>query len=543
MTSNYWKSDSIGIELTNVSLSFGKKVIFDDLEFSLAVGDKVTIVGENGCGKSTFLRLLTGVDYPVSGTIDIGGKIGYLPQHFEEVDGEKIAILVLLESLNDQDITQFLHQYEPQQFFSEEWIQELNTLGGHEIFRQAHLLGLSNELLKKPFKLLSGGEKTKTMLCALSVMESNIILLDEPTNHLDIQGIRWLEEFLKEYEGGVIMVTHDRSLINAVSNRISELSPHTKRFVHFKGGYKHYLEEEEKRRQRAIQERQHQDKELKILKQKAKEQEEKIKGRIIRGAHNRDKLSYNNREQRAQRGQTKAHNQFADRIETLTENLVDVIPERPKMSFDFSDYPSYNSNVALTLDVSNVSKSFSDNTLFKDLSFSLRKGDRLVIQGANGCGKSTLLKIIMNLIQPDEGTVSINTSNVGYLDQEQEGLAQDKSAIDLLKDDPLIKASHETAVKNLLHFGIHSYHDLKTPLKLLSVGCRRKAQLCQIVMRKCPILLLDEPTNHIDFLSLETIEDTLLSFPGIIIAASHDRYFAEKVATQTLNLEEFKKKP
>ena len=232
----------IGIELSSVSLSFGKKVLFDDLDFSLASGDKVTIVGENGCGKSTFLRLLTGVDYQCSGSVDFGGKIGFLPQHFEDYDGEKPSIQILLESLNNTDIELFLTQSH-YQFFSDEWIQELNTLGGHEIFRQAHLIGLSNDLLQKPFKQLSGGEKTKTMLCALSIMESDIILLDEPTNHLDLQGIKWLEDFLKKYEGGVIMVTHDRSLINSVSNRISELSPHTKKFVHFKGGYKNYLEQ------------------------------------------------------------------------------------------------------------------------------------------------------------------------------------------------------------------------------------------------------------------------------------------------------------
>ena len=260
---------------------------------------------------------------------------------------------------------------------------------------------------------------------------------------------------------------------------------------------------------------------------------------MLRGEFNRDKLSYNNREQRAQKGQANAYNRFADRIETLNDNLVETVPERFKMSFDFSENPAFNSSYALTLDVAHLTKSFT-NPLFRDLSFSLRKGDRLIIQGPNGCGKTTLLRIIMNLIQADEGKVNISTSNIGYLDQEQEGMPQDKTAVELLNEDPLINVSEENAIQNLSHFGIYTYHDLKSPLKFLSVGCRRKAQLCQIVMRKCPILLLDEPTNHIDFPSLEAIEETLLSFPGIIIAATHDRYFTEKVATQILNLENCK---
>jgi ATPase subunit of ABC transporter with duplicated ATPase domains len=400
-------------------------------------------------------------------------------------------------------------------------------LGGHEKFKQANHIGLSIDLLKKPFKTLSGGEKTKVLLGALSILEPNIILLDEPTNCLDSQGIEWLENFLKNFDGGIIMVTHDRSLINAVSNRISELSPYTKKFTHFRGGYKNYLEEEEKRRQRLIEERQHQEKELENLKLKANHAKGKVKTRIIRSGSDRDKLSYNNKEQRAQKGDAKAFTQLAEKVERLTDNLVDVIPERSQISFDFDDNPAFSASL-LNIEVSNVGKSFK-RPLFSGVSFTLTKGDRLIIQGPNGSGKSTLMKIIVQLIQPDEGSVAISgNAIVGYLDQEQESLPLDKSTISLLKDDPLIGATDKKAIRNLRNFGIYTWHDLKGPLKTLSIGCRRKAQFCQLIMRKTSILLLDESTNHIDFLSLEFIEDSLLTFSGIIIAATHDRYFTEK---------------
>lgn len=524
------------IAVRDLDLSFDKKTLFSDLEFTLLYGDKVTIVGENGSGKTTFLKLLCGVEeYPYSGSIDIEGRVGFLPQHFEEVDGNELAINVLLRSLYGEEIDEFLDL--PLEPFSHEWLQDLNTLGGHEIFRQCSLIGLPNEILKRAFKSLSGGEKTKTLLCALSILEPDFILLDEPTNHLDNTGIVWLEAFLKQFAGGVIIITHDRSLINAVSNTISELSPHTKRFTHFRGGYKNYLEEEEKKRQRLVEERRFQDKELKKLKTKAAQAQSKVKGRMIRSGSNRDKLSYNNKEQRAQKSTTGLVNKLSEKAEHLSDSLVDVIPERSQISFDFDELPAFSS--LLGISVEGLSKSLEKH-LFSNLSFTLIRGERLVIQGPNGSGKTTLNRILMGLVQPDSGTVSISgNAVVGYLDQEQENLALDKSPVQLLEGDPSIKAKKQISIRNLRDFGIYKWHDLKSPLKELSVGCRRKAQLCQIIMRKCSILVLDEPTNHIDFPSLEAIEDALLHFPGIIIATTHDRYFTEKLATRVINLSDY----
>ncbi|SCU82814.1 LAFA_0D00210g1_1 [Lachancea sp. 'fantastica'] len=522
--------------VNNLDLSFDKKILFEDLDFAVSYGDKVTIVGENGSGKTTFLKLLSGIDdYPYSGSIDFEGTIGFLPQHFEEVEGDLLAIIVLLRSLYDDEIDGFLKL--PLEPFSYEWFQELNSLGGHEIFKQFSHIGLKEEVLKRPFKSLSGGEKTKTLLCALSILNPDFILLDEPTNHLDNVGIEWLESYLKRFTGAVVMVTHDRNLINAVSNFISELSPHTKKFTHFKGGYKHYLEEENKRRQRSIEERRFQDKELKKLKSKAVQAQSKVKARIIRSGSDRDKLSYNNKEQRAQKGTTGLVNQLSEKAEHLNDNLVEVIPDRSHVSFDFDDLSAL--STLLGVSVNEVSKSY-EKQIFSNVSFTLTKGERLIIQGPNGSGKTTLNRILMGLIEPDHGSVSISgNAVVGFLDQEQESLPLEMSPIELLEKDPKINASRQTAIRNLRDFGIYKWHDLKSPLKDLSVGCRRKSQLCQIIMRKCSILILDEPTNHIDFPSLEVIENALLTFPGIIIATTHDRYFTEKVATKVLDFSNY----
>lgn len=444
------------ISVNNISLTFEKKKLFDNLDFSIEAGDKVTIVGENGCGKTTFLHLLNGVNYPYSGSIDVRGRIAFLPQHFEDVASDDPALITLLISLNDPEVNLFLKQ--PYPTFSTEWYHELNSLGFHELLRQLNLIGLKDDHLEKPFKYLSGGEKTKIMLCALSSVESDFILLDEPTNHLDTIGLKWLENFLQHYDGGVVMVTHDRSLITAVSNRISELSPHTKKFVHFRGGYNNFLAEEEKKRQRTIQERHHQDKELKKLKQQSTEIKGTIKGRIIKGL-TAEKTPYYMKEQRAQKSTTRAFKKVSQKEGELEDNLVDIIPERKKILFNFDDDIASSSS-SLSIDVSHIGKSF-EKPLFSDISFILVNGDRLIIEGPNGSGKSTLLRIIMCLTQADEGKVTISRNAiVGYLDQEQENMDLDKSAMEILMEDPLINASKKEAISNLCDFGVYTWNDI-----------------------------------------------------------------------------------
>ncbi|KAM3164082.1 ATPase of the ATP-binding cassette [Lachancea thermotolerans] len=249
------------------------------------------------------------------------------------------------------------------------------------------------------------------------------------------------------------MVTHDRGLINAVSNFTSELSPHTKKFSHFRGGYRHYLEEENKRRQRLIEERRFLDKELKKQKSKAVQAQSKVKTRVIKSGSDRDKLSYNNKEQRAQKGVMGLANQLSDKVEHLNDNLVDIIPGISKISFEFDGLPALSSLLGVT--VTEVSKSY-EKQIFANISLTLTKGERLIIHGPNGSGKTTLNRILMGHTKPDHGTVSISgNAVVGYLDQEQENLPLEKYPIELLEENTKICASRQTAIRNLRDFGIY----------------------------------------------------------------------------------------
>ena len=247
-----------GLYVDGLSVSFKNKVLFEDIHFVLTPGDKVTLVGENGIGKSTFLKILKGDPFEGEGRIQRSGTLGYLPQSFETFPNQRALDHVILQS-RDEALIQALQD---KVFADSGWEVPFQTLGGHELFRTLAHLALTPDILMKSFGELSGGEKTKLHLCALQHFNPDLLLLDEPTNHLDRKGISWLGRFLRGFEGGLLIVTHDRSLIHESGVRISELSPVTHQLIHFHGGYRGYLEAQERLWERAKQERETQEKEL-----------------------------------------------------------------------------------------------------------------------------------------------------------------------------------------------------------------------------------------------------------------------------------------
>jgi len=484
------------VNIDGLSLNFGGKTLFDNLDFRLQEGDKVTIVGDNGSGKSTLINLIAGKPYEYSGKIHTSGTIGHLPQTFEEFE-DKPTLDHLVEVSQNSQLIELLST--PFSKRSASWFQNFNSLGGHSIIRIFHKLGLTESHLKRDFFSLSGGEKVKVHLSGLLYAEPNILLLDEPTNHLDSEGCNWIEHFIKHHRGIVVMVTHDRSLINNTGSRIAELCPFTQKLNHFRGGYKNYIEQQIQKQKRSEELFEKQQKNINTLKKK------------------RDTLGY------------AASLQVKEKIERLKRDMAEVMPKRkaPKILF------KQETKSSLFLDASNLVK----RPLFSGIGFSLRNNDRLVITGKNGAGKTTLLEIIYGLRNPDLGSINISSkAKIGFLDQEQKYLDLSKTPVELIDSQSHHFSSQGAIVGHLRRFGLYYEHDFFTQLQDLSIGCRRKAQLAQMIAEDVDVLLLDEPTNHLDLMSLEQIEEQLLSFPGIIIAVSHDRYFIEKIATKTLKI-------
>jgi ATPase subunit of ABC transporter with duplicated ATPase domains len=402
-------------------------------------------------------------------------------------------------------------------------------------------LNFSPQILDQNFASLSGGEKVKIHLAALFFQNPDILLLDEPTNHLDEAGLIWLEKSLKTYHGILIMVTHDRYLINQTANYISELSPETHNLTHFRGNYRNYLQEKERQYLRQKQIREQQEKEINFIEKKLD------KLYIIKSAYvvnkikrRENKMGFDARGARKQKSHKRIVNQLKNKKNDLEENLVKVpLLSRRKLEIDLSTQEILSEDFLIKLQ--NLSKSYQGKCLFKNLSFELCPADRLVIKGANGTGKSTLLKIIMGIIKADEGMITIpEQAKLGFLDQEQETINLSQTIIEFIKNNPLIKLEEKEIWKKLEEFAIFYPQELLLPLSQLSIGCRQKAQLVQIILQQANVLILDEPTNHIDLLSLEKIEEQLINFPGPVLVASHDRYFIEKVGNRIVNIEKFR---
>lgn len=461
------------LSLEDVSFTYSFKPILDHVNLVINEKEKWGIVGQNGVGKSTLLKIMTGLEKPDSGNVTIlkKYKISYCPQNTDFEPHKTIYETVRSYMTEETEIYQ---------------IQAI-----------LNKLGLSD--YNQSIDILSGGQKKRVALAISLIKEADVYVLDEPTNHLDQDMILWLEKFLAKVSKTVILVTHDRYFLTRITNHIMELDDsHLYTYV---GGYADYLEQREIRRENALN-------------------AEKKRQNFLRTEIEWIRAG-------AQARSTKQKS----RIERF-EKISAIEAPREINTLELKSLATRLGNTTIELD--HISKAFGDNVLFEDFSYNLLRMDRIGIIGKNGCGKSTLLKIILGQIQPDSGTVKIGeTVKIGYFAQQNEVFDDNQRVIDYIKDfgERVYTADHEeiTASQMLERFLFFKEEQYK-PISKCSGGEKRRLYLCSILMSAPNILILDEPTNDLDTDTMTILEDYLDHFEGAVMTVSHDRYFLDKIA-------------
>lgn len=518
------------LSLNNISKAYGTDIILKDINFSVNENEKIGLVGINGAGKTTLFKILchqTGYD---SGSIYIPSdkKIGYLSQSLDidmdcTVFEETMKVFKTIKDMElrlreiEKIMSGPLMDYESKKHESllkeygriQEEYERMNGYGSESFARGILIgLGISSVDFDKEIKYLSGGQKTRVALAKLLLKNPDILLLDEPTNHLDLNAINFLENFLKDYKGTVIVISHDRYFLDVVTSKTLEL---TKGIIEEYGGnYSYFISEREKRYELRMKEFENQQKEIDRL-------EEIIK-----------KFRANTREKSNK--QAASREKALDRIELIDKPTRDN--KTTRISFD-AKIKSGND----VLMIENLSKSFGDNRLFQNLSFLIRRGERVALIGENGKGKTTLFKIICGLIQGDSGLARLGRNVfVGYYDQEQKDLSPEKTVLDELWD--AYPDMTTTEVRTYLGSFLFTGDDVFKQVSSLSGGEKCRLSLLKLMLSGSNLLLLDEPTNHLDMLSREALENALLSYDGTLFVISHDRYFLNKVINRILELEQ-----
>lgn len=514
----------------DIKKSYGIRDVLKNVTFSINEGDKVGIIGGNGEGKSTLFKILTKDLSQDNGEIflDKNKSLGYLSQNITlnmntTIYDELLCVFEELRNMENKLSTLEIKMSEPYDennaSYHDKLIKDYTTIqdlyshrGGYtykgEISRVLKGLGFLEDDFNKTIGTLSGGQKTRVSLCRLLLRKPDIILLDEPTNHLDLEAIEWLEDYLKAYKGTVLVVSHDRFFLDAITTHTFEVInghvncynvPYTKfldlRAKDHEAQLKAYnLQQAEIKRQEAI-----------IEKFRSFNREKSIKA-----AESREKA--------------------LDKIDRL--DAPDKDKEASRIQFETSIKSGYD-----VLHTENLAKSYGDKTLFTNLDFDLKRGEKVALIGENGRGKTTLFKIIMDTVDADKGNVVLGTNvNVGYYDQEQSNLNLDKSIIDEVWDDfPNLTTSK---LRNVLASFLFTGDDVFKIINTLSGGEKCRINLLKLMLSRSNLLLLDEPTNHLDIMSREALEDAILSYDGTLMIISHDRYFLNKVINRILELKE-----
>ena len=525
----------IVLSTTDLTLRFGTTSVLEKVSFSVDERDKLGIIGVNGSGKSSLFKLLTGEYEPTEGEVFLskGKTMGILTQegafdeNGEDGTGEESALQHMvhafpallkmeaeldelqkqldlgMETLGAEEYDRVTRAYSA---LNEKFIRD----GGLEFRGRCvgilRSLGFDEALSNMPVKVLSGGQKTRLALGIQLSRKPDVLLLDEPTNHLDIETLGWLERFLADYDGCVMVVSHDRYFLDRVTNKTLCIQNHRAKL--YNGGYTKSMEQ--RRIDREIQEKHYKDQQKEIARQEAYIAQQRAwnRERNIIAAESRQKM--------------------LDKMVRIEK--PENAPKPIRLKFTASR-PSGND----VLDLRDVSMGFDGRMLFEHLNFLVKKDDRLLVLGQNGCGKSTLIKLIIGKLEPVSGIIEAGYNvEIGYYDQENQNLDPENTVLDELWN--AYPRMTETEIRNTLGQFRFVGEDVYKEVSVLSGGERARLTLAKLILSKMNLLVLDEPTNHLDIDSREALETALEGFDGTIFAVSHDRYFIEKLATRIVEI-------
>lgn len=509
----------------NLSKSFGSDDIIKNVSFQINEGDKVAIVGNNGAGKSTLLKMITGELDTDAGTVVFAKDttIGYLAQ-YQNMEGNETVYQTVYSSRTDiLEMQKNLQKMEEQMTkLTDDALDALlvryhemhdvfDHMNGYayesEVQGVLRGLGFSEEDFSKTMDMLSGGQKTRVTLGRLLVMKPDILLLDEPINHLDLNSIEWLENFLMNYKGTVVIVAHDRYFLDRIVTKVIDISMHTAHV--YKGNYSAFAMQKEEIRKTMMREY------------------EKQQASIAHQQEVIDKLKQFNREKSIKRAES--CQKALDKMDVM-EKPIDA-QEHMKLSLQ-PDVTSGND----VLELIGLSKSYDGMTLFSNVDFLLQRGEHVAILGDNGTGKTTLLKIINEIVTADSGSFRLGANvTIGYYDQEQQVLDDDKTLFEEMSD--AYPNLNNTKIRNVLAAFMFLGDDCYKRIGDLSGGERGRISLAKLMLSGANFLILDEPTNHLDMESKEILENAINAYEGTVLYVSHDRYFVNQTADKILELE------